>query len=59
MLREIRSNSDVPVIIITGHRCDDIDRVVGLELGADDYMTKPFNLRELLARARAVCDVSR
>ena len=54
MLREIRSGSDVPVIIITGHRRDDIDRVVGLELGADDYLTKPFNLRELLARVRAV-----
>ena len=54
LLREIRSNSDVPVIIITGHRRDDIDRVVGLELGADDYLTKPFNLRELLARVRAV-----
>jgi two-component system, OmpR family, response regulator len=54
ILREIRSNSDVPVIIITGHRRDDIDRVVGLELGADDYLTKPFNLRELLARVRAV-----
>ena len=54
LLREIRSISDVPVIIITGHRRDDIDRVVGLELGADDYLTKPFNLRELLARVRAV-----
>ena len=54
LLREVRSSSDIPVIIITGHRRDDIDRVVGLELGADDYMTKPFNLRELLARARAV-----
>ena len=54
LLREIRSSSDVPVIIITGHRRDDIDRVVGLELGADDYITKPFNLRELLARVRAV-----
>jgi DNA-binding response OmpR family regulator len=53
-LREIRSRSDVPVIITTGHRRDDIDRVVGLELGADDYVTKPFNLRELLARVRAV-----
>jgi DNA-binding response OmpR family regulator len=54
LLREVRSGSDVPVIIITGHRRDDIDRVVGLELGADDYLTKPFNLRELLARVRAV-----
>jgi two-component system OmpR family response regulator len=54
LLREIRSRSDVPVIITTGHRCDEIDRVVGLELGADDYITKPFGLRELLARIRAV-----
>src|SRR5580693_4571322 len=54
LLREIRSNSDVPVIITTGHRRDEIDRVVGLELGADDYVTKPFGLRELLARVRAV-----
>jgi two-component system OmpR family response regulator len=54
LLREVRSGSDIPVIIITGHRRDDIDRVVGLELGADDYLTKPFNLRELLARVRAV-----
>ena len=54
LLREVRSRSDIPVIIVTGHRRDDIDRVVGLELGADDYLTKPFNLRELLARVRAV-----
>ena len=54
LLREIRSHSDVPVIITTGHRRDEIDRVVGLELGADDYITKPFGLRELLARIRAV-----
>jgi two-component system OmpR family response regulator len=54
LLREIRSSSDVPVIIMTGHRRDEIDRVVGLELGADDYVTKPFGLRELLARVRAV-----
>jgi DNA-binding response OmpR family regulator len=54
LLREIRSRSDVPVIIITGHRRDEIDRVVGLELGADDYLTKPFGVRELLARIRAV-----
>ena len=54
LLREIRSRSDVPVIITTGHRRDEIDRVVGLELGADDYITKPFGLRELVARIRAV-----
>jgi two-component system OmpR family response regulator len=54
LLREVRSNSDMPIIIITGHRRDEIDRVVGLELGADDYLTKPFNLRELLARVRAI-----
>jgi DNA-binding response OmpR family regulator len=54
LLREIRSCSDVPVIITTGHRREEIDRVVGLELGADDYVTKPFGMRELLARIRAV-----
>lgn len=54
VLRRIRDVSDIPVIIITGQRQDEIDRVVGLELGADDYIAKPFHLRELLARARAV-----
>ncbi len=54
LLREIRARSDVPVIIATGYRQDEIDRVVGLELGADDYLIKPFGLRELLARIRAV-----
>lgn len=54
LLRDLRSRSDVPVIITTGHRREEIDRVVGLELGADDYVTKPFSLRELLARIRAV-----
>jgi two-component system, OmpR family, response regulator len=54
LLRSIRSQSDVPVIIITGSRPDDADCVVGLELGADDYIAKPFSLRELLARVRAV-----
>mgnify|MGYP000454021444 CR=1 FL=1 len=54
VLREIRSHSDVPVVILTGHRRDEVDRVVGLELGADDYLTKPFSLRELLARIRAI-----
>jgi len=52
-LRSIRSKSDVPVIM-TGNRLDETDRVIGLELGADDYIVKPFGLRELLARARAI-----
>lgn len=42
LLREIRAESDLPVIIATGYRRDEIDRVIGLELGADDYLTKPF-----------------
>lgn len=54
VLREIRARSDVPVIVITGHRLEEIDRVVGLELGADDYLIKPFGLRELFARVKAV-----
>jgi DNA-binding response OmpR family regulator len=54
VLRDIRFNSKVPVIIITGHRLDETDRVVALELGADDYIMKPFSLREMLARIRAV-----
>jgi two-component system, OmpR family, response regulator len=54
LIRDLRSGSGVPVIVLTGHRRDDVDRVVGLELGADDYLTKPFSLRELLARIRAV-----
>jgi two-component system, OmpR family, response regulator len=53
-LRKIRSRSDVPVIIATGHRRDEVDRVVGLELGADDYITKPLDPSELRARIRAV-----
>jgi len=54
LLREVRARSNIPVIITNGHRSDEIDRVVGLELGADDYLTKPVGLRELLARIRAV-----
>ncbi|WP_407158273.1 winged helix-turn-helix domain-containing protein [Bradyrhizobium sp. STM 3557] len=54
LLRDLRVQSDVPVIIITGHRRDEAGRVMGLELGADDYLTKPFGLRELLARIKAV-----
>jgi two-component system, OmpR family, response regulator len=54
LLREIRSRSNVPVIVMSGHCHDEIDRVVGLELGADDYVTEPFGLREILARMRAM-----
>ncbi|MDG2531554.1 response regulator [Caulobacter endophyticus] len=54
LLRLIRAQSDVPVIITTGHRREEIDRIVGLELGADDYVNKPFSPRELLARVRAI-----
>lgn len=53
LLREMRTQSDVPVIMVSG-KGDPIDRVVGLELGADDYIAKPFVLREVLARVRAV-----
>jgi DNA-binding response OmpR family regulator len=51
--RDIRGKYDVPIIMITG-KDDVIDRVVGLELGADDYITKPFHVREMLARVRSV-----
>lgn len=53
VLRDLRKNSDVPVIIATA-RGDETDRIVGLELGADDYVVKPFSVRELAARVRAV-----
>jgi len=53
ILREIRSGHDLPVIMLTA-KGDDADRIVGLELGADDYVPKPFNPRELLARIKAV-----
>jgi DNA-binding response OmpR family regulator len=49
----MRSGSEVPIIVVTA-RGDEVDRVVGLELGADDYVVKPFGLRELVARIRAV-----
>ena len=52
-LREIRKFSDVPVIMLTA-REDEVDKVLGLELGADDYVVKPFSMRELLARVKAV-----
>ncbi len=51
--RELRKEKDTPIIVITA-RDSDVDKVVGLELGADDYITKPFNPRELLARVKAV-----
>ena len=51
--RRLRARSDVPIIILTA-RGDEVDRVVGLELGADDYVVKPFGFRELVARIRAV-----
>jgi two-component system alkaline phosphatase synthesis response regulator PhoP/two-component system response regulator ResD len=51
--KELRKTSNVPVIILTA-RGDDIDRIIGLEIGADDYMAKPFNPRELVARVKAV-----
>jgi two-component system OmpR family response regulator len=54
LVNELRPRSSLPIIVITGHWRDEIDRIVGLVLGADDYLTKPFNLRELLARVRAV-----
>ena len=53
VLRELRTRSRVPVVMLTA-RGEDIDRIVGLELGADDYLPKPFNPRELAARIRAV-----
>ena len=51
--RQIRMRSDIPVLMLTA-RGDDTDRIVGLEIGADDYLPKPFNPRELLARIRAI-----
>jgi two-component system, OmpR family, alkaline phosphatase synthesis response regulator PhoP len=51
--RRLRKESNVPVIMLTA-RTDDVDKIVGLELGADDYLTKPFNPRELVARIKAV-----
>jgi two-component system, OmpR family, response regulator CpxR len=53
VLRAVRASSRVPVLMLTA-RGDDVDRIVGLELGADDYLSKPFNPRELVARIRAI-----
>ncbi len=51
--RQTRVKSDVPIIMLTA-RDDDVDKIVGLEIGADDYLTKPFNPRELVARVKAI-----
>jgi DNA-binding response OmpR family regulator len=51
--RRVRAGRDLPIIMLTA-RDDDVDKIVGLELGADDYLTKPFNPRELVARVKAV-----
>jgi len=56
--RRLRDESDLPIIMLTG-KCEEADRVMGLELGADDYLTKPFSPRELLARVRALLRRSR
>ncbi len=51
--RELRKDHDVPILMLTA-RSDDVDKIVGLEIGADDYMTKPFNPREMVARVKAI-----
>ena len=51
--RDVRARSDIPILMLTA-RGDETDRIVGLELGADDYLPKPFNPRELVARLRAI-----
>jgi len=53
LLKQLRTQSRVPVLMLTA-RGEDVDRIVGLELGADDYLAKPFNPRELVARIRAI-----
>ena len=53
LLKQVRQFSDIPIIMLTA-RGDDIDRILGLEFGADDYLSKPFNPRELLARIKAI-----
>ncbi|GBQ67052.1 two component response regulator [Ameyamaea chiangmaiensis NBRC 103196] len=52
VMRSLRAATDAPIILVTGHRISEMDRVIGLELGADDYLVKPFGPRELLARIR-------
>lgn len=53
LAREVRATSDVPIVMLTG-RDDVLDRIIGLEVGADDYIPKPFHLREVLARVRSI-----
>lgn len=53
VLKKIRKNSNIPVVMLTA-RGDDVDRIIGLEFGADDYLPKPFNPRELVARIKAI-----
>jgi DNA-binding response OmpR family regulator len=53
LCRRIRKTSDVPILMLTA-RDEDIDKIIGLEVGADDYMTKPFNPRELVARVKSI-----
>lgn len=57
IVRTLSGKSDAPIIIISGNRMEETDKVVGLELGATDYITKPFGLREMLARVRAALRV--
>jgi len=54
VMRSLREATDAPIILVTGHRISEMDRVIGLELGADDYLVKPFGPRELLARIRVL-----
>jgi two-component system, OmpR family, alkaline phosphatase synthesis response regulator PhoP len=56
--RRVRARSDLPIVMLTA-RDEDIDKIIGLELGADDYLTKPFNPRELVARVKAILRRSR
>ena len=58
VLKQVRQTSDIPIIMLTA-RGDDVDRILGLEFGADDYLSKPFNPRELLARIKALLRRSR
>ena len=51
--REIRKESQVPIIMLTAKK-EELDRIIGLELGADDYVTKPFSVRELMARVKTI-----